>query len=705
METIILHINGQEVETEKGKSVLEAALEAEIYIPHLCYHADLSSIGACRLCVVEIEGMPETPTSCATPAEAGMVVKTKTPKVDQIRRLAMELMLASHPSDCTSCPKYLKCELQSLAQYLGVSAERLRKRPKNIPVNTGNPLILHDFTRCVLCGRCVRVCRELRGVEVLNYYKRDGETRIGTHLSRSLADSGCRFCGACVEVCPTGTLRDQEGVLKAGVSRGAALVPCRSACPAGVDIPRYIRFIREKNYPAAAAVVREKVPFPMVLGYICSHRCETGCRRKELNEPVSICRLKRFAAENDDRQWKKSAKKAPATGKRMAIAGSGPAGLTAAYYLARLGHSVTVFEALPLPGGMMRVGIPGYRLPGDVLDAEIKEIESVGVEIRTNTRVDSLDALFDEGFSAILVAVGAHQGLKLPIPGAGLDGVIASTSFLREVSLGKKVEVGNRVAVLGGGNVAFDCARVARRLGAGKVHLACLESRENMPASPEEIEQGEEEGIVIHPSHSFTGIADDRGRITGVECLDVESFEFDGEGRPQIKVVEGSDHILPADTVIFAIGQRPEGIDKFGLTTGRGSNIQVDPNTLAASREGVFAAGDAVTGTDSVIAAIAAGRKVAGAIDKYLGGDGITDEELAPAEKPVTWIGRVDNFAYQRRCGVSCTPAEERIKSFRMTDPGYDEEAALKESQRCLQCDLRLNISKPRFWGDFSSRI
>lgn len=703
METITLNINGHEVETEKGKSVLEAALEAGIYIPHLCYHADLPPIGACRLCVVEIEGVPETPASCATQAEAGMVVKTKTPKVDQMRRLAMELMLASHPSECTSCPKYLKCELQSLAQYLGVSAERLRKRPKNIPVNTGNPLILHDFTRCVLCGRCVRVCFELRGVGVLNYYKRDGETRIGTDLNRPLADSGCRFCGACVEVCPTGALRDQEGVLKTGVSRSAALVPCRSACPAGIDIPRYIRHIREKNYPAALAVIREKVPFPAVLGYICSHRCETDCRRKELNEPISICRLKRFAAENDDRRWKKNAKNAPPTGKRVAIAGSGPAGLTAAYYLARLGYSVTVFEALPLPGGMMRVGIPEYRLPRDVLDAEIREIESVGVEIRTNTRVDSLDALFEEGYSSILVAVGAHQGLKLPIPGAGLDGVFVSTSFLREVSLGKKVGVGDRVVVLGGGNVAFDCARVARRLSAGEVHLACLESRENMPASPEEIEQGEEEGIVIHPSHSFTGVADDRGRITGVVCLDVESFEFNGEGRPQIKAVEGSDHILPADMVIFAVGQRPEGIDKFGLITGRGSKIQVDPDTLAAGREGVFAAGDAVTGTDSVIAAIAAGRKAAVSIDKYLGGEGIIDEELAPVEKPAAWIGRVENFACRRRCEVSCMPAEERIKGFNRIDPGYDQEAALKESQRCLQCDLRLNIAKPRFWGDFSS--
>ncbi|GAB6156443.1 hypothetical protein JCM17380_51950 [Desulfosporosinus burensis] len=687
METIVLIIDGLEVKTNKGKTILEAALDAGIYIPNLCHHPDLKPIGACRVCVVEIEGLPDILTACTTKAETGMVVKTKTPKVERIRRLAVELMLTVHPADCSTCPKYGKCEFQSLTQYVGVSNGRLRNRHKALQVNTTNPLFVHDLSRCVLCGRCVRACQELRGVKVLDYNKKNGEGYISPALDLPLADAGCKFCGACVEVCPTGTIRDQEGLLMTGVIRKESLVPCKTTCPAGIDIPRYIRLIRENKPSQAAAVIREKVPFPLSLGYVCNHLCENACRRKEVNESIAIRDLKRFAAENDDKQWKNKSMQALPTGKRVAVVGAGPAGLTAAYYLAKQGHGVTVFEELPLPGGMLRFGIPEYRLPSQVIAEEIKEIESIGIEIRLNTRVDSLDTLFEEGYKAVLVAVGAHQGVKLPIPGADLDGVLVNIAFLRDTRLGNKVDVGKRVVVLGGGNVAFDCARVARSLGASEVHIACLESRERMIASSEEIEQGEEEGIVIHPSQTFIKISGDQGQVTGVECFDVQSFVLDEDGRAQIKVVEGSEHILPADTVIFAVGQRPKDIDKFGLTIGRGNTILVDPDTLAVNKETVFAAGDVVTGTISVIEAIAAGRKAAVAIDKSLGGDGRIDEELAPIEEPRAWLGREEGFAFQPRC-------ELNIK-------GYDEDSALKESQRCLQCDLRTLITEKKFWGDY----
>jgi NADPH-dependent glutamate synthase beta subunit-like oxidoreductase len=317
--------------------------------------------------------------------------------------------------------------------------------------------------------------------------------------------------------------------------------------------------------------------------------------------------------------------------------------------------------------------------------------------------VDSLDALREEGYNAILVAVGTHQGQKLPILGADLDGVLISIPFLKDVNLGKEVKVGKRVVVLGGGNVAFDCARVARRLGASEVHLACLEPRDKMLATSDEIEQGEEEGIAIHNSQTFARIVDDKGHITGVECLDVQSFEFDEEGRAQINAIEGSEHVLPADTVIFAIGQRPEILEQFGLTTGRGGTIQIDEYTLATDREGVFAAGDAVIGTSSVIKAIASGRNMASAIDSYLGGSGIIDEELAPVEEPGAWLGRGENFAAQHRCETSFSPVEQRLGSFSEIVRGYEEEAALKESLRCLQCDLRFKISTVKFWVDYLS--
>lgn len=703
METIKLHIDGKEIETRSGKTILEAALDGGIYIPHLCYHPDLKPIGTCGLCVVEVEGIDEPPTACTTPAEPGMVVKTKTPRVEEMRRKAMELLLVNHPPNCTECSQYLNCELQSLKQYLGFAEDLTTKKPlKPIPVNRDNPLFVHDLIRCVKCERCVRACNDLRGIGVLQVLEDDGEKRIGIPDNKTLAEAGCRFCGACVEVCPTGALRDWEALME-GKKRRQALVPCQYACPAGIDVPRYIRLVHEKKYAEATAVIREKAPFPKVLGYVCNHPCEEVCRRREINEAISIRELKRFAAENDhERLWEKNVRKAPSTDKRVAIVGSGPAGLTAAYYLARLGHRVTVFESLPLPGGMMRYGIPVYRLPRKVLESEIQDIEKAGVDIQTNTRVESLDSLlFDEGYNAVLLAVGSHVGQNLPIPGADLDHVLMGINLLKDLNLGKEAKIGKHVLVLGGGNVAFDCARMAIRMGAAEVHMACGETKETMPGACDEIEQGEEEGIVIHPSKTFTKIIGENGRAKGVEGLDVASFEFDEDGRLHMDVIEGSEHILPADTVIFAIGQRPEVPDSFEVDLDERGRIAVDPYTFDTSIEGVYAAGDAVTGTVSVIEAIASGRKGAAAVDRYLGGSGEIDETLAPKEEPQTWLGPGDGFAALSRRKEQVVPAEERIRDCRCIIQDMDEEDAVIEASRCLRCDLRLKITPVRFWGDY----
>jgi formate dehydrogenase (NADP+) beta subunit len=699
---ISLNIDGRDVKTKKGRTVLEVALEAGIYIPHLCHHPDLTPVGGCGLCLVEIEGMQGLPTACTTPAEEGMRVKTKTPQVDRVRRLAMELMLSGHPPECTVCSQYLNCELQSVKQYIGTTEElRVRRRSKSFAANTANPLFVHDPGRCILCGRCVRACHDLRGVDVLSFMKKGKEAYVGTGSDSSLADAGCRFCGACVEVCPTGALRDKEELTR-GKTRRAARVPCRYACPAEIDIPRYVRLIREKKYSEATAVIREKVPFPRVLGYVCNHPCEAVCRRGEVNEAISIKELKRFAAERDHAKlWAKNSRKAEPTGKRVAIIGSGPAGLTAAYYLVKLGHAVTVFEALPFPGGMMRIGIPEYRVPRDVLEEEIREIESMGVEIKTSSRVDSLDRLFEEGYNAILVAIGTHEGQKLPIPGEDQDGVLVSMDFLKDVNLGKKVNVGKKVLVLGGGNVAFDCARTARRLGADEVHLACLESRGNMVAAPDEISEGEEEGIMIHPSRTFTKILREHRHVIGVECLNVDSFEFDEEGKAQISVIEGSEHLLLADTVIFAIGQRPQIPERFELATGKGNRIEIDSYTFQTSRQGIYAAGDAVTGTTSVIEAIASGRNGAAVVDRYLGGSGEIEEVFVPIEKLEPELGRREGFARESRFESSRLPPDERVISFCSIIHDLDEKAAVAESHRCLQCDLRLKMTPVKFWGEY----
>jgi len=517
---------------------------------------------------------------------------------------------------------------------------------------------------------------------------------VGTAFGHSLKDAGCKFCGACIEVCPTGALRDKDCRWESEAEKEAVLVPCKYACPAGIDVPRYIELIARGKFAEALAVIREKVPFPAVLGRVCGHPCEEACRRGRVNEPIAIRALKRFAAAHDNGLWKQNSRVASPTGKRVAVVGAGPAGLTAAYYLAKLGHSVTVFEALPEPGGMMRVGIPEYRLPREVLRYEIAEIESIGVEIETNTSVKSLDKLFADGYHAVFLALGAHESVKMGVGGEEEPGMIDCVSFLRDVNLGKGIKLKGGVAVVGGGNAAIDAARVALRVGARKVTIVYRRTRAEMPANPEEIDGAIEEGVEIHFLAAPSKISRENGMIR-MECIRMELGKPDANGRRRPEPIKCSEFTMEFDAVIVAIGQRPKIPSEFDLWTGRGNTVDISPGTLMTNKEGVFAGGDAVTGPSVVIEAVAAGRKAAESIDKYLGGNGVIDEVLIDAEETDPYLGQDDDFAYMRRVHMPALAIEQRLDNFAEIELGLGKMAAIEEAKRCLKCPLRLRISSP----------
>jgi len=488
------------------------------------------------------------------------------------------------------------------------------------------------------------------------------------------------------------------------------LVPCKHNCPAGIDVPRYIRLINEQKFAEAAAVIREKVPFPYVLGYVCHHPCEDECRRGKVNDAMSICALKRFAAERDTGLWKARVKEASPTGRRVAVVGSGPAGLTAAYYLARKGHSVNVFELRSELGGMMRFGAPEYRLPREVLEKDIADILALGVEVKTGIQIGedlSLEDLEDR-YDAIFLATGAPLSKRLKIDGVELDGVLWGVDFLRDVNSGRDVTVRERVSVIGGGNVAIDAARTALRVGAREVQLACLESRDEMPAHEWQIEEAVEEGVILHVSWGPKGISGDGNGVAGVQLVRCTSV-FDGEGRFNPSFDEEETTSIEADSVIIAIGQASDlsFLDgRSGIQATRGV-IDVDEDTLQTGVPKIFAGGDVVSGAASVIEAIAMGRKAAVSIDRFFGGDGVIDETLIELEKFDPWLGQEEGFAEKRRVRIPYLSLEERFQDFSLVELGFNEEMALEEANRCLRCDLRLQISPvvlpPEKWLEFSS--
>jgi NADPH-dependent glutamate synthase beta subunit-like oxidoreductase len=480
--------------------------------------------------------------------------------------------------------------------------------------------------------------------------------------------------------------------------------PCQMTCPAGIDVPTYVNLIGTGQDAEAIEVIRRDNPFPWVCGLVCTRPCELMCVRGRVDKPISIKFLKAFAAERalSDRHYHNPARE-PDKGQRVAVVGAGPGGMTAAYYLALKGYGVSIFEALPVAGGMMMLGIPRYRLPREVIDREAAMLEDLGVQFRYNTRYGkdiTLESLTSEGFAAVFIAIGAHHSFKLNIPGeADFPQVIESIDLLRRVALGDRHLPGKHAVIVGGGNVAIDAARTCLRLGCEEVTIAYRRTRAEMPADVEEVEQAEDEGIHMSFLTIPKAVIGTDGRLTGLACLRAKLIRKDDSERLFPVPVEGSEFILEADTVISAIGQRIDLeclSDLTGLKWTRRQTIQANTVSMETSVPGVFAGGDAVTGPATVVEAIGAGKRAAEAIDRFL--SGIPQPKMPPVpvrRRRVEWMEvPASTKMTLRRPEMPLLNLERRRTTFQQVELGYTENVVREEARRCLRCDICLRCGK-----------
>lgn len=564
-----LTINGKNITVEEGTTILQAAKDNGIYIPTLCYDDAVKVYGACGLCVVEAEGIPKLLRSCSAKCSEGMVVNTESKRVDQSRKIAMELLMSAHDGDCVA--------------------------------------------------------------------------------------------------------------------------PCQLNCPARTDCQGYVGLIANGEYEAALKLIKNKVSLPASIGRVCPHPCETACRRGKVDEAINIAQLKAFAADMDLNSDSYLPEKNAPTGKKIAIIGGGPAGLTAAYRLAVSGHEVTVYDMMEKMGGMLRYGIPQYRLPKEVLDKEITIIEKLGVKMINGVKLgkDFTVASLKAQNDAVIVAVGAWKSSSMRTPGEELDGIYGGIDFLRAVALKQEINIGDKVVICGGGNTAMDACRTAVRLGAKEVYCVYRRTRNEMPAEDIEITEAEEEGVQFKFLTNPISFNDKDGKVNSVTLQLMELGEPDASGRRRPVAIEGKTEELDVDSVIVAIGQKLVNEDVSELKLTDRGNIEADIDTFKTNIEGVFAIGDATNrGASIAIEAIGEANRCALSIDAYLNGEDI--------ETRVPYISRRDeeliDFQSKEKCPArkpKVLSAAERKNNFDEVCLGYTEEDAKAEASRCLECGCK----------------
>ncbi len=567
MALVKLNINGKEITAEAGKTVLDAALENGIEIPHLCFDKRLEVYAGCGLCIVDIEGQPKIARACSTPVSNGLVVRSDTKRVIEARNNALNLLVSQHIGDCKS--------------------------------------------------------------------------------------------------------------------------PCTLACPAQTDVQGYVSLVANGQYIESLKLIKEKLPLPACIGRVCPHPCEDACRRQHVEESVSIACIKTFAADYDLNTGSPYIPKLKAaTGKRVAVVGAGPAGLSAAYYLLVDGHEVDIFEAMPKPGGMLRYGIPEYRLAKSVVDAEVAIIEEMGANINYGVKVGediSLEYLQDK-YDAVFLGIGAWKSSPMRCEGEDTPGVLGGIDFLIKVAENKPVKIGSKVIVVGGGNTAMDVARTCVRLGAEEVRVVYRRSEEQMPAEELEIKEAKEEGVIFSFLSGPSQVLCDCGEASGLKCEVMVLGEKDASGR-RSPVPTGEFVDFEADTIIAAIGQEVDcGNIKVGQ--GRKKNIVINEETFETNIKGVFAGGDAATGPKIAIDAVAQGGHAAGVISSYLAGQMIPYKDIPLVYTEVTDEDYVDEERIPRVPHRTVAP-EIRKHNFQPILPTMTEEEALREGQRCLECGCK----------------